>query len=149
MQLTRAGNVYVPNDNGHFVSENQRRIAELLRDIYPDLQLQWIPNDKRSNKDYAFRVVDATPGRDPYVVCFSHECDERLLARVIQADTSRHDILNTLDAFNAAKEALAAKEREEERMQMHELAFSVLRSKKIHYKHGGLDFGKFRGGRYE
>lgn len=140
--------IYIPNEDGHFVSEKQRRIAEILQDSYPNLQLQWIPTDKRSAQDYPFRVVDASPGKQPYVVCFAHECDERLLARIIQADTTRNDVQNALDAHNAALEALRLRERNDRNMEAHELAFSILRSKKIHYKHGGLDFGKQFGGRF-
>lgn len=139
--------VYLPDEDGHFVSEKQRRTAQLIQDRYPNLQLQWIPADKRSDKDYPFRVVDCTPGKPPYVVCFGHDCDERLLARVIQADTTHHNVLNALDAHNAAIELLRENDRKDRNSEAHELAFSVLRSKKIHYKHGGIDYGKAYGGR--
>jgi hypothetical protein len=140
--------VYMPNEDGHFVSQKQRRTAQIIAEAYPNLQLQWIPADKRSERDYAFRVVDCTPGRPPYVVCFADDCDERLLARVIQADTTRNDVQNILDAHNAAAEAVRKKEMEDGRMEAHELAFSVYRSTKIHYKHNGIDFGKPFGGRF-
>lgn len=140
--------VYLPDEDGHFVSENQRRTAQIIQDRYPHLQLQWIPAGQRSDKDYPFRVVDCSPGSPPYVVCFAYECDERLLARVIAADTTRNDVINVLDAHNAAIEAMQEQARHDANMQAHELAFSILRSKKIHYKHGGIDYGKAFGGRF-
>lgn len=139
---------FIPDEDGHFVSEKQRRTAEIIQERYPYLQLQWIPADRRSDRDYAFRVVDCTPGKSRYVVCLAHDCDERLLARVIAADTTRNDVVNALDAHNAALEAIKERERNDRNMEAHELAFSVLRSKKIHFKHGGIDFGKVFGGRF-
>ena len=147
--LDRAGNVYLPNEDGHFVSDNQRRVADVLRDYYPYLQLQWIPPGQRdSTQDYAFRVVDTTPGRSAYVVCFAHECDERLLARVIQADNTHGNVQNILDAHNAAYELMKQKKKEEANAEAHEIAYSILHSNKIHYKHNGIDFGAFAGGRF-
>lgn len=148
--LTRSGNIYIPNEDGHFISENQRRIADILRDYDPNLQLQWIPPDKRDPiADKAFRVVDVSPGRAPYVVCFSDECDERLLARVMQNDSQRHgNMMTYMDAHNNAVEAMRLKERMERNEEAHRLSYSVLRSNKIHYKHAGIDFGKPFGGRF-
>lgn len=140
--------VYLPDEDGHFVSEKQRRVAQLLQEKYPYLQVQWIPADKRSSSDYPFRVVDCTPGRPRYVVCFAHDCDERLLARVMQADNSNQNVLNILEAHNAAAEALEEQERRDKNMEAHQMAFSIFRSKKIHYKHGGIDYGKAFGGRF-
>jgi hypothetical protein len=146
MKLTNDGHIYLPNENGNFISENQRRTAEILQDYDPNLQLQWIPPGDRGVNDYAFRVVDTHPNRNNYVVCFANECDERLLAKVFQADQQRngHDVLSYLDNHNAAIELLKASKAEEQRMEDHELAYSILRSTKIHYKHNGIDFGSLR-----
>lgn len=147
--LTRAGNVFIPDENGHFVSDNQRRVAAVLRDYDPYLEIQWIPpGDRAPGESKSFRVVHRLPNRDPYVVCFADECDERLLARVFQADNSKGNVNNYLDSHNAAVEALRLKARMEEQQEWHEMAASVIRSNKIHYKHGGIDFGKPFGGRF-
>jgi hypothetical protein len=144
--LDRAGNVYVPNEDGHFVSENQRRVAAALADYDPNLQLQWIPPGQRDQiQDNAFRVVDVSPGRSPYVVCFSNECDERLLARVFAADNTKGSIGSYLDAHNAAIEAVKLQKRKDSNEEANRMAFSILRSRKEHYKHNGFDFGR-RGG---
>jgi hypothetical protein len=139
--------VYLPTEDGHFVSENQRRVAEILRDYDHNLQLQWIPPVERGPDEYAFRVVDVTPGHAPYVVTFAHECDERLLGKVLHADGKHGNVLNILDAHNGALELLAAKKRQEAQMEMHEMAASIIRSPKDTYKHNGIDFGKVNGGR--
>lgn len=138
---------YLIDESGHFVSENQRRVAEILSDYDHNLQLQWIPPVERGSEDFAFRVVDITPGRNPYVVTVSHECDERLLGKVIAADGKHGNQLDALEAHNAALELLATKKRQEAQMEMHEMAASIIRSPKDTYKHMGINFGAHNGGR--
>jgi hypothetical protein len=140
------GNFYFPDENGNFVSEKQRRIAEILNDYDPNLQLQWIPPGQRSQSDLAFRVVHMAPGRAPYLVLTASELDERLLARVFAADQQRaaQSPLSFVDNYNAALELSRAKEAEEARMNDHDLAASILRNRKSHYRHGGIDYERNR-----
>jgi hypothetical protein len=149
MKLLDNGNIYFPTDKGQWISEKQRQVAEVISDYDPNLRLQWIPTNERGSDDYAFRVVDFSPGRTPYAVLFAHEADERLLARVFEADNSRNGgVLNVLDRINAAAEILEAKKQEESIAEGTEMAYSILHSKKIHYKHNGIDFGKPFGGKF-
>jgi hypothetical protein len=128
------GNWYFPVD-GHFVSQKQIRINEILQDYDPNLQLQWIPPDKRSAQDAAFRVVHFQPGRAPYLVCVADEADERLLARVFEADQANSpNKLNYIENYNRALELTKLKEAEAEREEAHEMAVSVLRNTKSYYR---------------
>ncbi len=134
------GNFYFPVD-GHFVSQKQVRINEILQDYDSSLQLQWIPPDKRSSTDLAFRVVCFPMGRAPYLVCTAEEADERLLARVFEADQKNSpNKLSFLDNYNAALELSRAKEAADKRQEDHELAASIIRNTKSHYRHGGVDY---------
>jgi hypothetical protein len=147
VKLLNDGSVYFPTETGQWVSRNQQRIAEIISDYDPNLRLQWIPTNERGPQDYAFRVVDFTPGRPPYAVCFGHEADERLLAQIFAADNAKNGgTLNVLDRMNAAAELVQAKKNQEQIEEANEMAHSILRSQKIHYKHGGIDFGKWGGG---
>ncbi len=138
------GSFYFPID-GHFVSEKQVRINEVLQEYDPTLQLQWIPPDQRSANELAFRVVCFPLGRAPYLVCTSEEADERLLAKVFEADQRNSpNRLNYIDNFNNALELVRAKEAFEKRQQDHELAASILRSRKSHFYHGGIDYERPR-----
>lgn len=135
-------------EGDHFVSEKQKRTAEILADFYPHLQLQFIPPSERRSEDHKdnnFRVVDCSPGRQPYVICFAEEADERLLAKIIQADNTRRDVGNYLDAHNAAVEIMVAKQHEEQRMEDHEFVHAVLRSPKYNYMHKGFNWGRMGG----
>jgi hypothetical protein len=138
------GNFYFPVD-GHFVSQKQVRINEILQDYDSTLQLQWIPPDKRSSKDLAFRVVCFPIGQSPYLVCTAEEADERLLARVFEADQRNSpNKLGFIENYNKALELIRAKEDFDKRQEDHELAASILRSNKSSYKHGGIDYERSR-----
>jgi len=134
------GNFYFPVD-GHFVSQKQVRINEILNDYDSTLQLQWIPPSDRSSRDLAFRVVCFPPNKPAYAVCFAEEADERLLAKVFEADQANSsNKLNFIDNYNKALELSRAKEAQEVRQEDHELAASILRSTKSSYRHGGIDY---------
>lgn len=127
------GNWYFPVD-GHFISQKQVRINEILQDYDPNLQLQWIPPDKRSAEEYAFRVVHFQPGRAPYLVCVADEVDERLLAKVFEADQRNSpNKLSYIENYNRALELTRAKEAMEERQEDHEIAAALLRNDKSHF----------------
>lgn len=140
--LTDDGNFYFPTNDGHFISERQRRVNEILQDYDPTLELQWIPPGQRNEKDEPFRVIQVPPGKPPYLVCTAQEADERLLATVFQADARNHSgsLLNFLDAYNSAREIYHAKIDEEKRQEAHELAAAVIRNPKSSYIHNGVDF---------
>lgn len=146
MKLTNSGNIFFPTNDGTWISENQQRVAEIIKDYDKNLELQWIPPGDRGPDDYAFRVVDFTPGKPPYAALFAHEADERLLARLFAADNAKNGgSLNVLDVLEDTKRLMELKSQKERNMEAHELAYSVLRSNKIHYKHNGFDFGKLGG----
>lgn len=138
------GDFYFPVD-GHFVSQNQVRINEILQDYDPNLQLQWIPPDRRSHEDKAFRVVCFPLGRAPYLVCTADEADERLLARVFEADqVNSPNKLSYIENYNKALELSRAKQAQELRVEDHELAAAILRNRKSSFKHGGIDYERQR-----
>ncbi len=127
------GNWYFPVD-GHFVSVKQVRINEILQDYNPELQLQWIPPDKRSSRDLAFRVVHFPSGKAPYAICFAEEADERLLAKVFEADqTNSPNKLNYIENYNRALELTRAKEAHDKRMEDHAIAQAAIRNNKSHF----------------
>lgn len=136
MQLTDDGHIYFPNEDGHFVSVKQQRIAEILKDYDPKLQLQWIPPGSRNEKDEPFRVVCFPENGHPYLVCTAKEADERLLANVFAADQTKNGQLSLswLDNYNSAVEIYNAKINHERRQEMHEMAQAVIRNTKSSYK---------------
>lgn len=134
------GDVYVPTEQGYFVSEKHARVAEAISEYDATLELAWIPPDRREPGDKPFAVIHRPMGSPAYVVCYADDCDERLLARVFSMDQKNGNSLETIDAHNDAVRALALKKQMEEMQEAHELSASILRSPKSVYKHNGHEF---------
>jgi hypothetical protein len=131
---------FVPAEDGTFISERHARIAEILHDYDPTMELTWIPRDKREPGDMPFAVVKTEDTGLRYVICYADEsnCDERLLARVWSMDATKTDVFGNLEAHNAALEALKLKKQMEEMEEAHEISSSILRSRKNVYRHNGV-----------
>lgn len=141
MDLTRSGNIHVPDAQAP-INEDHRRIAEILKEYDPYLELHFIPPGSRTMTDVKpWAVVCRQPGMDPYVIFYCDDANELLLARVIRADNANKNVLNEIEAANLAVEALQAKRMGEERHEAHLQAAAILASSKTHYKHNGVDFG--------
>lgn len=132
--------VHVPAEGGYFVSEKHARIAEIIHDYDPTLELAWVPPDKREPGDKPFAVVHRPLGVAPYIVCYADDCDERLLARVFSMDSLKHDVFSEIEAQNAAAKALQMKKSMEEMEEAHELSASILRSGLHTYRHNGVKY---------
>lgn len=142
INLNPDGTINVPEQNG-YLTEKHRRIAEILRDYDPTLELLYLPPHSRSALDTKpFAVVCRPPNARPYYVLFAEDADERLLARVFAADNRDKSVLGEMEKMNAAKELIMMKEQMDAMNEAHALAASIFRSRKIHYKHGGVDFGE-------
>lgn len=135
MDLTDDGHIYFPSNDGHWISEKQRRVNEILKDYDPQLELQWIPPGRRNDKDEAFRVVCFPANGHPYLVCTSMEADERLLTAVFRSDAKRRgkNLISWLDDYNSARAIYNAKVNQENLQEAHEIAKSVIRNNKSSY----------------
>ena len=132
--------VHVPAEGGYFVSERHARIAEIISEYDETLELAWIPPERREPGDSPFAVICRPLGRESYVVCYSDDPDERLLARVFGMDSSRQDVLSEVERQNAAVKALQMKKQMEEMEEARELTASIIRSPKSVYRHGGVTY---------
>jgi hypothetical protein len=130
--------VYVPTEEGYFVSETHARIAEIINEYDPELRLAWIPPERREPGDQPFAIIHSPLGRPEYVVCYSDVLDESLLARVFSMDATKNDVWSDIQASQAAAEALKLKKQMEEMEEANDLAASIVRSKKHVYRHDGV-----------
>ena len=134
------GSAYAVHD-GHFVSEDHMRIAEIIQDYDPDLRLVWIPNDQRTEADKGREFAVVHKGRDgqDYVVFHlpAEEVDHRLLARLFQSDNHQGSVLNYLEAQDQARQIIEAKKQLEAQEEHQEFVKDVLKSPKSRYKHNG------------
>lgn len=135
-------NLYTATPDGHFVSDKHMRIAEIIKDYDPDLELVWIPPENRlpedNNKEFA--VTHRLPGKNPYIVFYvsADEVDERVLARLWSADNGNGSVLNKIDAMNAAVEAVKLKEQMDYEEERSDLVKHILKSPRATYRHNGV-----------
>jgi hypothetical protein len=126
-----------------YIDRDHQRIAEIVNDYDPSLFLCWIPPDKRTpGDDQVFALVHQRIGQPEQVVKTfrANEIDERIIAWIFRADTTRNDVLSQIDAQNAAAALVEAKQWEETRAEMKDFMATVLKSPKHVFKHDGKRF---------
>jgi hypothetical protein len=113
MGLVKADNMSInfATESNIWVDDNFQRLAEIIKDYDPYLELRWIPPGQRetdAEKKNPYCIVDT---RSNYIVMFASERDtpESILSRLFQADNKHGSVLDRLDADNAAKEAFRLK----------------------------------------
>lgn len=132
------GSVFVPTESGEFVDQRHARIAEIIQDYDPELELAWIPPDKREEGDKPFAVIHRPLGKPVYVAFYVDECDERILQRIWAGDVKHHrgTIMTQLDARNASVKAMQLKKQMDEMDDAADQAKHVFQSPKSTYTIG-------------
>lgn len=132
---------YLATEHG-FLSVKHQRIAEIINEYDPDLSLSWIPPNQRELGDAGkeFAVVHVGKDGRPYVAMFvpEDEVDERLIAKLWASDERNGNVLNKLDAMNAAVQAVKLKEQMDVEEERADLARHIWNSPKTRYKHDGV-----------
>jgi hypothetical protein len=105
---------FVPTDDGRWVDENFARLAEVVQDYDPAFELRWIPPEHRSTPEdvkNCYAVVETTLDGE-FVVFHAGPLatPEEILTRLFQGDNAKGNVLDRIDAHNAAVEALRMKE---------------------------------------
>lgn len=131
--------MYVVTDDGQWVHEDFHRLAEIVKDYDDALELQWIPpgqRDENADKENCYRIFDT---RSRSVVMFASERDpaEHILARLWGADNTKHNVLERVDAHNAAREAFNLKQQIDDAEAQRDLAAFLIGTKKnyINFTH--------------
>lgn len=102
--------VYVPTESGQWVNEHYERLARVIKDYDPNLELGWIPPDKRTTDDkYPYAVIDT---RRHHVIFYASELDtpEQILARLWRGDLNKNNPLKEFEAMEAAQKAMQMKQ---------------------------------------
>jgi hypothetical protein len=133
--------IMVPAEDGHWVNEKFARIAEVIQDYDPRMRLVWIPPENRTDQDQTppYAVI-YTNGQGQEHLVFSireEELDERVLARLFQGDTGKHDVLADIEAQEKAREVLAYKAKLEKAEERQDFIKTVVGSGKHSFKHNG------------
>lgn len=133
---------YIPTDDGQWVSENYERLARLIKEYDPDLELRWIPPAMRQREDKKpYCVVHFNPqnGKE-YIVLHASELDtpEDILTSLIMADDKQGNVLSRLEAHNAAVELMQMQKKTDQMAELRDQANFML-SSSINYMKWGKD----------
>ncbi len=136
---------HVLDPSGHFVSEDHRQIAELINDWDSEIELRWIPPDKRNfNEEFPYALFHSPMGQQPYIIrkVRFHEVNPGLIAWLWSNDQARGNTnpMAMLEAMDKAQEALRMKKQMEQMEEANDLAASILASPLNTYKHNGIKY---------
>ena len=141
--LNLQGAYILDNASGQALSSQHTRIAEIIRDYNPELELAWIPHSERTAFDAKpFAIIHNQPNGDRYVVgTFSEaEMDHRIIAHLFKHDATRHDVFSDMERENAAKELLAMKESMDAYQDRLEMGKAMIKTNKSTWKHDGKTY---------
>lgn len=104
---------FIPTDDGTWVNEHFERLARIVQDYDPQFELRWIPPDKRetpTERSKPYVIVDIVTN---FPVLYAGELDSPadILARLFDSDNKHGNVLERLEAHNAAVEAIKMKEK--------------------------------------
>lgn len=119
-----------------------QRIAEIIQDYDPTLELRWIPPNLRTNFDLKpFSIWQDAPGTPPYMVMAigEDELDHRVLAALFNANNHNGNVLDKLEKEETAKRLLALKETMDYREEQEEFALWAIRQNKT-VQHNGVRY---------
>lgn len=141
------GNQYrFDEESGRFINAEHMRIAEIIHDYDPRLELAWIPPDQRDPVDVF-----------PYVVIYNHpdgsrqavfylteaELDHRVIARLFRNDTQRRGsetVWEEMQAEQLALDLLRKKKEQDELAEKWEFGIWALKTEKNQFKHNGKKY---------
>lgn len=147
---------FYSQEYGEFLSSKAARLAEVLHDYNPYLELVFIPSSKRDDTDtHPFAIRDNSPWRrgprgEGYIVrhISEREADnpQAILQWLFEGDLSKHgvsDLMARAKAKEAAEELLKLKREQDIAAERQELVAALVvggRDKKNFYRHGGKVF---------
>jgi hypothetical protein len=132
--------MYVPAEDGSFISEKTARIAELIKDYDHRLELRWIPPNRRQPGEPEFAIIEKNDNGQEYVAFLIENedyVDERLLGRIYAADNKDKSVGAEAEAHNKAIRDLIKKEQQEKDAMAADLALSMIKSPFHTYRHNG------------
>lgn len=129
----------VPTEDGHWVSEHFERLARVVQDYDPQFELRWIPPERRLTVDERAKPYVIWDVVSNTAVFFASERDtpEDILTRLFNSDNKHGNVLERLDARNAAVRALQMKKEMDKREEQMEYAAFLAKTPKNFIRLGG------------
>lgn len=122
-----------------WVSAEFQNLAEVINDYDHHLHLEWIPPERQTtldDKKKCFRIVD---DRNNKIVMYADSLSnpQDILARLWSMDQKHGNVLQRMDAHNAAIKALELKRQIDEREAAKDFAAFVIKNTKSRWTHEG------------
>lgn len=127
---------------GRALNAEHNRIAELVKEYDPYLELAWVPPENRKiNEKHPFAIVHRPPGLEPYIAMRlrEDEVDHRVLGRLYAVDNGHGNVLTELEAEEKARRDVLARKTEDDRAEAREMAAWAIGAKSG-AKHNGVRF---------
>jgi hypothetical protein len=130
--------MFVP-ELDRWISEEFSRLAEIIQDYDPYLELRWIPPEHRTDPEDKKNPYCIWDTRTNYVVMFASELDSpvAILAKLFDIDNKNGDVNKRLQAHNAAQQAMQMREWLDEREAAKDFSAFVFSNKKNYWTHEG------------
>lgn len=134
--------MFVPTDDGRWVDEHFARLAEIIRDYDPYLELRWIPPEYRITQEDRTRPYCVVDTRTNYIAMFASERDTPtdILSKLFDIDNANGDVLRRAEARDTAKRAIQYKEEMDRREEAQDFAAFALKTRKNYWKHKGVKY---------
>lgn len=120
--------VFVPASDNRWVDENYARLAELVQNYDPYLELRWIPPEHRTKDDKKPYVIIDTRIEKPVLFADELEQPHEILARVMEADNKYGNVLDRLELRNTALEMFRLQEHNEKLAEASDKALFMVKS---------------------
>lgn len=141
--------VYTPEYG--FLPAPAARLADVLHDYNPYIQLVFIPPRDRSETDvYPYALQDTSPWRPPNIIKHLTEREVEdpasVLAWLFEGDLSKHSLVDIMDRVKLKEQAerlVKIQEEEDRRQERIELSAALIQGgidKKHFYRHNGKTF---------
>ena len=122
-----------------WISAEFQRLSEIIEDYDQYLELRWIPPEKREtqiDKKQCYCIVDT---RNNTIVLFANELDTPvdILTRLWSMDSRHGNVLQRVDARNAAQQAFKLKEDLDAREAALDFSHWVFKNEKNVWIHNG------------
>lgn len=135
------GSEYV-NVDGALVEKDALGVAEALAAYDPNIYIFCLDPNVAGINDAPFIISELCPDGQFRRIFECWRLDKSVVDRVMQADTSKYDILTEMDKINAKAKLNNQKRYEEIMLENQEQAMAVLKSPKSSYTvpnaHGGI-----------
>lgn len=129
---------FIPTESGVWVNEHFERLARVVQDYDPQFELRWIPPQHRTDPEDRKKpyVIWDTVSNSPVLYASELDTPEAILERLFLGDNTKGNVLEKLDAHNAAVKAMQYKEELDKREEQKDYAAFLMGTEKNYIQLG-------------